>query len=196
MKTLTTTAIVALLTATIGLSAVAPTFAQQAAPATVEAAEPAAGLRFHHQNGPGRFGGGGFLGFGGGAEAVEIALVRLSHAVELTPEQQPLFDALKTAALDAATAFETATEDLRPDPAAAQTAERPDLSERLENRIAIETAHLAALEAVQPAFTAFFDSLTDEQKAALTPDRREGGRPGMMGKGDGPRHFERHHING
>ena len=190
MKTITTTAIVALLTATIGLTAVAPTFAQQATPAPVEAAEPAAGLRFHHQGGPGRFGGGDLLAFRGGAEAVEIALVRLSHAVELTAEQQPLFDALKTAALDAATTFEAATEGLRPDPATTETAERPDLSERLENRIAIETAHLAALEAVQPALTAFFDSLTDEQKAALTPDRPEGGPPGMMGKGGGPRHFE------
>jgi hypothetical protein len=85
-----------------------------------------------------------------------------------------LLEALKADALAAAAAFETATEGLRPTPPAeGETAERPDISERFDNRIAIETAHLAALQAVQPAFTAFFDSLTDEQKAELLPERGE-----------------------
>lgn len=187
MKTLPMTAIVALLTATIGLTSIVPTYAQQtAAPAQ---AEQQSNFR-HHDRGPrmgGRMGGGDFLGFERGAEAVEIAFVRLSHAIEMTPEQQGLFDAFKTAALGAAADFATATVSLRPAaPAEGETAVRPDISERLDNRIAIETAKLAALEAVQPAATAFFDSLTDEQKAELTPQRP--GRDGMPGFGKGMRH--------
>jgi LTXXQ motif family protein len=199
MKTITTTAIVALMTAAIGFTAIAPTYAQDAAPAPAQEQTigKGPGLNFRHNNqGPRQGGFGDLLGFERGAEAVEIALVRLSHAVELTTEQQTLFDTLKTDALAAAETFSTAVEGLRPAalqggsavPAEGQTAELPDISERFENRIAIETAHLAALEAVQPAFTAFFDSLTDEQKAELAPQRHDrNGGPGMFGK-DGPRH--------
>lgn len=198
MKTIATTAIVALMTATIGLSAIAPTFAQDAAPTQLQA-ENGPGLHLRHDNqGPGPMGGqrggGDFLNFARGAEAIEVALVHISHRIELTPEQQSLFDTLKTTALSAADDFATATEGLRPQrgpagtpPAEGETvaATAPDLSERLENRIAIETAHLAALEAVQPAAAAFFDSLTDEQVAQLAPER---GTPGF-GKG-GPRHHD------
>ena len=196
MKTITTTAIVALMTAAIGLTAIAPTYAQETAPAPMQeqAQGNGPGLHMRHNNqGPRHGGFGDLLGFERGAEAVEIALVRLSHAVELTPEQQTLFDTLKTDALAAAETFSTAVEGIRPAvPAEGQTAELPDISERFENRIAIETAHLAALESVQPAFTAFFDSLTDEQKAALTPQRHDrNGGPGMFGK-DGMRHQGMH----
>ncbi|MFN3402097.1 MAG: Spy/CpxP family protein refolding chaperone, partial [Ferrovibrio sp.] len=186
------TAIVALMTATIGLTAIAPTYAQQtAAPAQ---AEQQSKFR-HHNQGPrqgGRMGGGDFLSFERGAEAIEIAFVRLSHAIELTTEQQGLFDAFNAAALSAAADFATATESLRPAaPAAGETALRPDMSERLENRIAFETAKLAALEAVQPSATAFFDSLTDEQRAELTPQRP--GRDGMPGFGKGGMRHEGMH---
>jgi hypothetical protein len=185
MKTITTTAIVALMTATIGLSAIAPTFAQDAAPTQVHA-ENGPGFHLRRDNqGPGPMGGqrgGDFLNFARGGEAIEIALVRLSHRIELTAEQQALFDTFKTTALSAAAEFASTTE------GETAVATAPDMSERLENRIAIEKAHLAALEAVQPAATAFFDSLTDEQKAQLTPERPEhGGMPG--GKG-GPRHHQ------
>jgi hypothetical protein len=192
MKTITTSAIVALMTATIGLSAIAPTFAQDAAPAQVQQ-QGGPGLHFRHYNhgprqGGGMRGGADLFSFERGAEAIEIALVRLSHRVELTAEQQPLFDALKATALSAAADFATATESLRPAaPAEGETATAPDLSERLENGIALQTARLAALQAVQPAAAAFFDSLTDEQNAALTPQRPD--RDGMPGFGkDGPRH--------
>lgn len=196
MKTITKTAIVALMTATIGLTALAPVFAQDAAPAQTQA-QNGPGLNFRHDGqGPGPMGGqrggGGFLDFARGAEGIEIALVRLSHRIEMTAEQQALFDTLKSTALSAAADFAAATEGLRPTrPAEGETATAtaPDMSERLENRIAIETAHLAALEAVQPAAAAFFDSLTDEQKAQLVPERDErGGMPGM-GKG-GMRHHQ------
>ena len=196
MKTITTSAIVALMTATIGLTAIAPAVAQDAAPAPAqEQAFRQGGPGFHLRQGGGDHGGpgrGGFIDFRGGnaSEAVEIALARLSHAIDMTAEQQALFDTLKTDALAAAETFSTAVEGLRPAaPVEGQTSERPEFSEMLENRIAFETAHLAALEAVQPALSAFFDSLTDEQKASLMPERGErGGMPGF-GKG-GPRHHE------
>lgn len=202
MKTASTTAILALMTASLGLTAIAPAIAQDAPAATTqsqpaepappappaeaqpgEPAPPAPGFN----RGP--RGGGGFgdvLGFERGVEGVEIALVRLSHAIELTAEQQTLFDILKTDALAAAETFATATESMRPVEGQAASATAPTMTERLDNRIALQSAQLAALEAVQPSFTAFFDSLTEEQSAQLMPDRgdRRGG-PGM-GRDHGP----------
>lgn len=201
MKTIASTAIVALMTAAIGLTAIAPTYAQDAAPMPGhERSEGKGGPGFEGKGGPGfdlrfnrqmpRQGGFDLFSFERGAEAVEIALVRLSYAIDLTDAQQALFDTLKTDALAAADTFSTAVEGLRP-AAPTETAAAPavpDLAERFENRIAVETAHLEALKAVQPALTAFLDSLTDEQKAELMPQRpgRDGG-PGEMGKG-GMRH--------
>lgn len=189
MKTISKTALVALMTATIGLGAIAPSFAQQAAAAAPAEQTQRDNFRQHNQ-GPrngGPMGGGDFLGVERGAEAIEIALVRLSHRLELTDAQQPLFDALKTAALSAATDFATATEGLRPTPPVeGEAPAAPDFTTRLDNAITIQAARLAALEAMQPAATAFFDSLTADQVASLTPQRPEGGMPGGFGKG-GPR---------
>jgi len=187
MKTITTSAIVALMTASIGLSAITPGFAQDATPAPQVEEQGRPGFFIRHDNHGPRHGGmrgGNLFSFERGAEAIEIALVRLSHRIELTAEQQPLFDAFKTAALAAAADFTTATESLRPAaPVEGETPTAPNLSERLENGIALQQARLAALEAVQPAATAFFDSLTDEQNAALTPQRPD--RHGMPGFGKG-----------
>lgn len=193
MKTTSSKAIAALLTATLGLGALAPAFAQDATPpAPAEATAPTPDQPGFRPGGPGpgmRHGGDmmGLLGFERGAEAVEIALVRLSHALELTTEQQSLLDTLKSTTLSAVEDFTAATESLRPtgpgDAAETATAAAPDLTQRLENRIAMERARLAALEAVQPALSAFYDSLTDDQKAQLAPQRPEGF--GMAGKRDG-----------
>jgi hypothetical protein len=174
MKTITTTALVALMTATLGLSTIAPSYAQPAPRhgTQLDNHGPRQGARMDVRRG------GDFFNLARGAEAVEIALVRLSHRVELTAEQQPLFDALKTAALAAADDFAAAATALRPAPGEAAT--RPGLSERLDNRIALTAAQLAALEAVQPAATAFFDSLTDDQLAQLSPQRPD--RPGNSDK--------------
>lgn len=183
------TAIVALMTATIGFSAIAPSFAQDAAPAAPAAQEQ--NFRQHNQ-GPrdgGRMGGGDFLSVERGVEAIEIAFVRLSHNLELTAEQQPLFDAFKTAALAAATDFAAATEGLRPAaPVEGEMPTPPDMTTRLDNGITLQAARLAALEAIQPSATAFFESLTEEQTAAMTPQRpgRDGGMPGGHGQ-DGER---------
>ncbi|HEV7345865.1 MAG TPA: Spy/CpxP family protein refolding chaperone [Devosia sp.] len=187
MKTITTTALAVLMTAGLCLAATAPAAAQDAAPAQAQAQD-----GFDHRNhGPrqmGRMGGGDLLRFARGAEGIEVALVRLSHRIELTPEQQPLFDAFKAVALSAAADFASATEGLRPAVQdEGETAAMPGFSERLANRIAIDTARLAALEAVQPAATAFFDSLTAEQQAQLNPQR-----PHEFGDG-GPRHQGQQH---
>ncbi|WP_323014836.1 Spy/CpxP family protein refolding chaperone [Devosia sp.] len=191
MKKLSSTAVAALLTATLGLSAVAPVLAQDAPGSSdvqAERSQPAErGFR-----GPQRDGNvGDILGVERGAEAVEIALVRLTHRLDLTEAQKPLLKTLKSEALAAAETFRTQAESLRPTPpAAGETAQRPDAAQMLENRIALEKAHLAALEAVQPAFAAFFDSLTDTQKAELAPARGE--------RADGPqrRHFGQQGENG
>ena len=180
MKTLTATAIAVLATAALALPTTIPTFAQEAPPPAASAPNEPAPAPHHGPRGD--FG--GFMGFEGGAERVEIALVRLSHRLDLTEEQQTLFDTMRTDALSAAETFETAVADLRPQPPAeGEAREMPSMGERLENRIAFQTAYLDALEAVQPSATAFFDSLTDEQQAGLMLQRddrmeRGGHRPG------------------
>ena len=200
MKSISTSVIVAMMTATLGLSAAAPALAQDAPPPAENGqAQPGKGpdrgfRPDHHGQRPG--GGFDMLGFERGAEGIEIALVRLSHRLELTAEQQNLFDAFKTSALAAAADFETATEGLRPTPPVeGETSARPSVPDMLENRIALDKARLAALESVQPAASAFFESLTDEQNTQLLPQRDMDGRgpgkgPGNMhhqGPGDGPR---------
>ena len=207
MKTFKTSALVALMTAAVGLSAIAPSYAQDATPPAAPAVEQTPGQAqaampgFRHHDGMRRGGqrqGGmaGFIGFERGAEAVEIALVRLSHAIDMTPEQQALFDTLKTDALAAADSFSSTLEGVRP--AAPVDGAQPapmDFSKALDTRIAIETAHLDALRAVQPSLTAFFDSLTDAQRAELTPAHEPRGyRQGHMGKmGPGERHHGQRH---
>lgn len=190
MKTISAKAVVTVLAVTAGLAAAAPAFAQAApaAPAQtqLQPGKDHGNFRPDHQgqNRPGRpdhrGGGSDLLDLGRGQEAVEISLVRLSHRIELTAEQQPKFDALKTAALKAAADVETTAKGLRP--TEAPTAP-PSLVERLNNRITMGTAQVDALKAVQPTLTAFFDSLTDAQKALLTPER-----PGPSGPGgwEGP----------
>ena len=176
MKTIHSTALIALLTATIGLSAAAPAVAQGPMDGPMQIHRQHGGPGPMHGGpgfGPRGFGGTFFgfgFGFGGGAEAVEIALVRLSHRVDLTAEQQPLFDAFRDAALAAATELEAKVDDLKPD-----NNDDAGIAARFSDRLAIERARLEAMEAVEPSLTAFFDSLTDEQLKSLEP--RRGGRP-------------------
>ncbi|WP_375451524.1 Spy/CpxP family protein refolding chaperone [uncultured Devosia sp.] len=206
MKTISTTAIIAVMTATIGFSAVAPVMAQQAD-------QPSFG-QFHQQrgdgpnvhqqrgNGPDRHAGnpggrrgagmlGQILDFGRGGENLEIALVRLSHRIDLTDEQKTLLETLKTDALAAQASFAGVVDATRP-AAPSQTAQRPDMVEQLDQRIALENAHVDALTAVQPAFEAFFASLSDEQKAQLMPQReRHMGMNGRPDMGPGQHHRPR-----
>lgn len=186
MKPISTTAIAAIFAASIGLAAVAPAMAQMEAPPEIAEAGPG-GMPMGPRGGegPGRHRGpGDFFSFERGAEGIEIALVRLSHRLDLTAEQQTLLETLKTQALAAAETFESATEGLRPTaPDGEEAAMRPTIAERLENRIALDKARLAALEAIQPAAAAFFGSLTDEQNTQLLPPQGE--REGGPGKREG-----------
>ncbi len=172
MKT-STSAIAALLVAAIGTTAIIPVASAQdsvqlsldgAQGAAVEDAHfrPDRAMRDDRRGGPGELL--DMVCSEDGAENLEIALVRLSHRLDLTEAQQPLFDTLKTAALTAQTSFADTCAAARPakdaDPA-------PDLIDRMKARIAIDTARIEALNAVLPAFEALYDSLTDAQKANL-----------------------------
>jgi LTXXQ motif family protein len=196
MKTISTTAIVAVMTAAIGLSAVAPAMAQQDAPLHQHNDLQKDGSPDRHFNGqrPGNDGHGrggmlgGLLDFGRDGENIEVALVRLSHRIELTDEQKTLLETFKTAALAAQADFATAVDAVRPPaPAAGATVERPEMVARLDQRITMEKAHVDALTAVQPSFEAFFTSLTDEQQTQLMPQREQHigwqGQHGQHGKG-------------
>ncbi len=197
MKTISSTAIAALMTAAIGLSAVAPVMAQSASPApaaeasqTQITAQHTGDLAFRPgHNGPHHNGNADLLNFERGGEAIEVALVRLGHRLDLTDAQKALLETLKTDALAAADSLKATTDTLRPAaPTEGETPTAPNLADRLETRIAMDTARLEALKSVQPALTAFFDSLTDEQKADLMPQRGpDGDRAPHAGKqGNGP----------
>ena len=177
-------ALAALVVTSFGLTAL-PTVAQEAG---TPVAQPVS--REVHRtitrdgDGPGR--GAGILGLvcsDRGAEALEIAFVRWSHRLELTAEQQTLFDTFKTTALTTQTSFADECQAAMPD----RTADtRPDLLEVLKARLAVEEAKLTAMNAILPDFEAFYSSLTDEQKASLQPGDRDGrGFGDRMGRGFG-----------
>jgi hypothetical protein len=198
MKTISTTAIVALMTISAGLTAAAPAMAQDAQPRMqqqqMQHKGDGPGRHFNNQraghNGPARGGMlGGLLDFGRDGETIELALVRLSYRIDLTDEQKALLEDFKTAALAAQADFASTVETIRPK-ADAASSERPDIVARLAQRITLEKAHVDALTAVQPAFEAFFTTLTDAQKAELMPQRNQ--HTGWRGpKGEQGRHGQR-----
>ncbi len=96
------------------------------------------------------------------AERLEIALVRASYRLELTEAQQPLFEELRSAALAAQASFTDVCEAAQPQHDAA-----PSLLERLQSRIAIDSARIEAWNAMLPALTALYDSLDETQKGML-----------------------------
>lgn len=174
MKLITSTS-AALVVAVLGLGTLAPVaMAQDQGPQTgSDAARPGPG--FHHFNHDGPHPGGMRRGMPGGmlglvcsedgAERLEHMFVSISHRIELTAEQTSLFDVLKSAALTAQTGFADTCAALLPE--AGQTAETPNLIERLQTRIEIDEARTAALSGLLPSIEAFYNSLTDEQKAKL-----------------------------
>jgi hypothetical protein len=134
----------------------------------------------HHGDGPrllmrrmhsGESRGAGLIGFAcseDGTDRLEHTLLTMEQRTDVTATQRPLFDAFETAAKAAQAHF-----------AAACTAARPaegergglDLAERLNMRLEVQKARVAAMETVLPAFTEFYASLSDAQKAALHPLR-------------------------
>ncbi len=175
-------ALAALVASTMGFATILPAAAQDQ-PSVVAAKADRQFHRFgNRDDGPGR--NAGILGLvcsDRGAEALEIAFVRLSHRLDLAGEQQPLFDALRTKALTTQTSFADDCKAALPDRSAGT---RPDLLDRLKSTLAIEEARLTALNAVLPEFEAFYGSLTDAQKDDLLP--RGGMRMHDRGDRGGP----------
>jgi hypothetical protein len=193
MKTITSTAIVALMATTLGLGGLSTaSFAQEAAQPQQQAQDAGKIGNGHPvwrhdgntQRPPMRRGemmmGGmrsGLLGLvcsPNGSERLEIGFVRLSHRINPTAEQAPLFDALKTSALSAQAKFaETCKSAMTP----AQAGTPPTIVDQLKSRLAIETARVAALNDVLPKLDTLYGSLTDAQKAAIQPHRPGWHRP-------------------
>jgi hypothetical protein len=208
MKILTKTALAALIAGSIGSIALMPAFADDAAapaPSTGTVAPVADEqlARANDMGGPGMMQRGPHGGVGQrgdlranlldlacgdrGGEALAIGLVHIEYAVKPTATQAPLLDALKTTALadqkTFADACKTAMGDAKAD------AGKPNLVDRLQARLAIDTAKVTALNDVLPKFKAFYDSLTDDQKTKLEPRRPMGERMGFNGQ-PGPRGWQ------
>src|SRR5688500_2240400 len=111
MKSLTTTALVAIVAGTIGFAALTPVAFAQQAPNPAQPGQEMQGHmpghfgqdgmgRLRNARGPGNQG--GLLALvcsDRGAERTEIGFVRLAHRLDITAEQQTLFDDLKSSAL-------------------------------------------------------------------------------------------------
>ena len=188
-------AIAALVVATITVSAI-PSFAQDAGANPPPPSTPAA----THDQGPGK--GMGPMGRGmrngpfpmlalacsdKGPAALDKMFDRTDKRLDLSTDQQKLFEAFKAKALTAETDFSDACQASRPDRSAEK---RPDLLERLKSGLAVDQARLTAMNSALPEFEAFYNSLTDTQKADLLPRHGgmgPGGRGGMDHNG-GPGH--------
>lgn len=137
------------------------------------------GERMGHRGGPG-----GFIHLmcsEKGAERLESALGHVAEKIDLTSDQQSLLAELKTVALSAQTNFaDTCTTPARDDDS--------NMIDRLKARQSNMAAHVAAMDDVVPALETFYDSLTDEQKAELKPNKHGKGF-GRHGHGarNGPR---------
>ncbi|MBU1175183.1 MAG: Spy/CpxP family protein refolding chaperone [Alphaproteobacteria bacterium] len=116
-----------------------------------------------------------FLCSDNGAPLIEIALNNLSDRLTLSDDQTTLFEAFKTASLTAQTTYA----DSCATPVADGTTPL-DPVELLKLHVTNGTANVAALESVLPSLEALYNSLTDEQKANLLPER------GDMRIGQGP----------
>lgn len=183
MKTASRTALVACLATALGISALAPVHAQ----GPDGNRGPGFGVqRVEQGNGPAfRPGGNQQMNHPGilseliaarNAEAIDVAAVRLSHRLDLTDAQAALLETLKTDALAAQGELSAAREAIRP--IDETDAERPDLTARYAGLVAMTTARAEAMAAIQPAFEAFVESLTDAQLERLGPDQRGPGRHG------------------
>jgi hypothetical protein len=187
MKTLTRNAIITITAASIGAATLAPALAQPFGGARDNGGvhqlqnDGARGFRLGSANPTGNFHRGPGIGQGGGlvgmffsdrgAEAIDIAAVRLTHLLELTEDQQTLLEDLRTAALQAREAVQAARDEIAP--VVEEDAAAPDLMARFAGMVAMTTARAEALETLQPTFEAFVASLDEAQLEKLTPQRPE-----------------------
>lgn len=116
------------------------------------------------------------------ADRMEHRFDKLADRLKLTDEQKKLYDAFMTSALTAQTDFADKCADIAPARAERQDRQdrnaRPDLLDRMEMRLKLDEARLAAMNAVYPDFKAFYASLSEQQQADLFPGK-SGHRHGM-----------------
>jgi hypothetical protein len=160
-------AAIAAIVASIGLSAFTPAMAQD----VKQVREMRAHRMLEFRAGAdGRFQFAQFSCAPKAAERMERRYDRLADRLKLTDEQRKLYDAFMTSALTAQTDLADKCAGLRPERATrAERQQRPDLLTRMEMRLQIDDARTAAMNAVFPDFKAFYQSLTEAQKADLFP---------------------------
>ena len=120
------------------------------------------------------------------ADRLERRLDRMAGKLNLTKDQEKLFEDFRTSALTAQTDFADQCATIRPGQTAGSN-ERPDLIQRLEQRLKIDEARVAAMSELLPQFKSFYESLTDSQKHELAPRRH------MQGKMQHPGQTRPHH---
>ena len=109
-----------------------------------------------------------------GAERMENVLGKVSEKLELSSAQQSLFAEFEKTSLTAQTEF--ADSCVKP-----PRGKDGDVVDRLKAHQSNLTATVSAMDEIIPEFEAFFDSLTDEQKAKLGKGARRGARGGPRG---------------
>lgn len=168
--------VVTTLAGIIGATALVPSVFAQPAPTDVAGpAQPGdkGDMRHDGKSGGGRGGFAGLICSTDGTTQLQTRLDALATRLTLTAAQQPLFDAYRSAALAAQTTFADACAAAQP-AATATPAAKPDMLTAMQNRLTKDKAEVAALGAVLPSFEAFFNSLTDAQKALLRPAGEHG----------------------
>jgi len=160
-------AAIAAIVASVGLAAFTP----------VMAAGPRDTTRPHRMmdfraDGEGRFQFAQFTCAPKAAARMEHRFDKLADRLKLTAEQKTLYDTFMASALTAQTDFADTCAELRPE--RATRAERPDLLERMETRLKLDEARLAAMNSVYPDFKAFYASLSAQQQADLFPFGKAG----------------------
>lgn len=193
------TAAVAALVAAIGLTTFAP--AAFSAPPSNRPAERGGmqgsqmqqhKLDFRNNGGSGRFELVDLRCGTGAADRMDQRLDRITDRLELTADQQALYDTFRASALAAQTTFADTCATLRPASAEQPASQPADPIAAIETRLKIDEARIASLAAVLPDLRAFYDSLTDEQKAGFMPQRMAQGQDGRgFGKPGSDRHDHR-----
>jgi len=157
----------------VGAAALAPTaYAQVTDPAaTAAVSTPAAPVAHRHGGMPAGASLPGVSFQVNAACRLETRIDQLSLRLGLTADQVPLFEDYRSAVLATATGLADACA-----AAAPEAGTVPDALTAMKNRLAVQTARVEALNATLPSFEALFNSLTDVQKALLTPMRPQGER--------------------
>lgn len=165
--------ILAALVAALGLTSMSPTFA--AGPQHRQGGDNRGDSRtmeFRRDGGGGAFRFAEFSCNDNAADRLERRLDRMVGKLKLTADQEKLFEDFRTSALTAQTSFSDQCDTIRPDRAAGAKAERPDLIQRLEQRLKFDEARLTAMTELLPQFKTFYASLTAEQQRQLAPRGR------------------------